>query len=246
MDYFKELFYRESKFGGFSDIDGTIAFYTRINALISSPDVVLDIGCGRGEFLEDEVVYRRNLRDLRGKVKKVVGIDVDPVSSENQSIDEYYQIVDGTEWPIKDNSIDLAFSDQVLEHIQDPEFFFNECKRVIKKEGYLCIRTTNSWGYIALGASILPNRLHSKILKRIQNDRSEEDVFPTVFRCNSIHRIKHQLSRIDFDSCVYGYDAEPAYFSFSNIVYGIIKYIHRICPNYFKTIIFSFARKVDE
>jgi hypothetical protein len=44
----KEMFYPESRFGGFSDIDATITFYDRINSLIQKSDTVLDIGCGRG------------------------------------------------------------------------------------------------------------------------------------------------------------------------------------------------------
>jgi SAM-dependent methyltransferase len=237
MDNLKEIFYKESKFGGFSDVDGTIAFYTRINALLSASDVVLDIGCGRGAFLEDEIQYRRNLRNLRGKVTQVIGIDVNPASADNASIDEFKLIVDGQEWPIADNSIDLAFSDQVLEHIQNPDFFFQECKRVLKVGGYLCIRTTNSWGYIAFAAKLIPK----KLLSKIQNNRKEDDVFPTEFKCNSIRRIKLQLKKNEFNSCVYGYDAEPSYANFNRFVYYIFWIIHRISPAYLKTTIISFS-----
>ena len=52
MDY-TGSFYPESKFGGFTDINGHIVFYTRVNALIASASVVLDVGCGRGAYGED-------------------------------------------------------------------------------------------------------------------------------------------------------------------------------------------------
>lgn len=39
-------FYPEARFGGFSDIDGTMAFYLRVNALLGCDSVVLDFGCG--------------------------------------------------------------------------------------------------------------------------------------------------------------------------------------------------------
>jgi hypothetical protein len=42
-----ERFYPETRFAGFTHIDGTIAFYTRVNALLKRTDVVLDIGQGR-------------------------------------------------------------------------------------------------------------------------------------------------------------------------------------------------------
>jgi hypothetical protein len=63
----RELFYPETRFGGFTDIDGTMAFFNRVNSLLDSSFVVLDVGCGRGEYHEDEVCVRRNLRNLRGK-----------------------------------------------------------------------------------------------------------------------------------------------------------------------------------
>src|SRR5438093_943558 len=47
MDY-KSLYYPESRFGGFTGVDGTLAFYIRVNSLIDSSSVVLDVGCGRG------------------------------------------------------------------------------------------------------------------------------------------------------------------------------------------------------
>lgn len=43
------LYYPESRFGGFTDVDGTVAFYTRVQSLVEAGSVVLDVGCGRGE-----------------------------------------------------------------------------------------------------------------------------------------------------------------------------------------------------
>lgn len=66
-----ERFYPESRFGGFSDLDGTVAFYGRIQALLDAGMTVLDVGCGRGAgLMEDPVAYRRRLHDLRGGEQK--------------------------------------------------------------------------------------------------------------------------------------------------------------------------------
>lgn len=46
----KERFYPEARFGGFTDIDGTIAFFNRVNSLIETSSVVLDVGCERGAY----------------------------------------------------------------------------------------------------------------------------------------------------------------------------------------------------
>jgi hypothetical protein len=43
-DRLKTRFYPESRFGGFTDIDGTTPFYLRVNALAASKDVAIDSG----------------------------------------------------------------------------------------------------------------------------------------------------------------------------------------------------------
>ncbi len=53
---FLERFYPESRFGGFSDLDGTVAFYGRIQALLAAGMTVLDVGCGRGAGLMEDSV----------------------------------------------------------------------------------------------------------------------------------------------------------------------------------------------
>src|SRR2546422_991874 len=69
--------YPEVKFGGFTDVDGTIAFYTRVNALIGASSTVLDVGCGDGAYATDPVAIRRTVRVLKGRCRRVIGIDVD-------------------------------------------------------------------------------------------------------------------------------------------------------------------------
>lgn len=83
--------YPSSSFGGFSDVDGTVNFYTRVQALLRADSVVLDVGCGRGAALQgDPVAYRRELRRLRGGCRRVIGIDVDPDAAGNPGLDEFH------------------------------------------------------------------------------------------------------------------------------------------------------------
>jgi hypothetical protein len=55
---FKNDFYPESKFGGFSNIDGTLSYYSHVNALIASSSIVLEVGCRRGIYVQHLVVFR--------------------------------------------------------------------------------------------------------------------------------------------------------------------------------------------
>ena len=51
----------ENLLGGYHELDGTIEFYGRINAILKSSDSVLDLGAGRGSWhFEDNCPYRSN------------------------------------------------------------------------------------------------------------------------------------------------------------------------------------------
>lgn len=237
----KERFYPESRFGGFTDIDGTVVFFSRINSLLESSFVILDVGCGRGACNDDSVVFRKNLRNFKGKVAKVIGIDVDPSARENPFIDEFYLIKDNS-WPIESDSIDLIVCDNVLEHISSPDQVFQEIRRVLNDGGYLCIRTPNRWSYIAIAATLIPNKHHSKVTAVVQDERKVEDVFPTFYKCNSIGRMKNLMNMNRIECVVYGYEAEPSYLSFSKIAYFFGALHQRFAPGFIKPVIFAFGK----
>src|SRR5688572_10478272 len=189
---YKEVFYPEARFGGFTDIDGTIAFFNRINSLLDPSFTVLDVGCGRGAYGDDPIPLRRKLRILKGKVSKVIGIDVDPGAQENPFLDEF-RLIQEADWPIENDSIDLIVCDQVLEHIDNPDQFFSEAHRTLKDGGYCCIRTPNRWSYIAIAATLIPNKYHLNVTSVVQEGRKKENVFPTLYKCNSVGKITQIL-----------------------------------------------------
>lgn len=237
-------YYPESEFGGFTDIDGTIAFFLHVNALIRSDDVVLDVGCGRGEYADDSIGMRFNLRSLKGKCKKVIGIDVDTAAATNPCVDDFHLITE-SRWPIEDSSIDLCLADFVVEHVANPDEFFAEALRVLKPGGHLCLRTSNAISYVGIGSRLIPNKFHSKVVGKVQDSRAEEDVFPTYYRCNTVWKLRSLLRRHGFEGCAYGYEAEPAYLSFSRIAYYFGTLYQKFAPQAFKTGIFAYGRKKD-
>jgi len=236
-------FYPEAQFGGFSDVDVTVAFYSRINSLLTQSSVVVDFGCGRGGGGEDAVPFRKNLRRFRGRVSRVIGLDVDVAGSDNQFVDEFKLLTPGAAWPVRDETVDLLYSDFVLEHLPEPGCFFTEAYRVLKPCGYLCLRTANALGYVALISALLPESLHKTILRQAQPDRREEDIFPTVYRCNSVRALQRELRTKGFKGVVYGYDAEPSYLNFSSIAYWLGTVYSRLAPPMFRSCLFAFAQK---
>jgi SAM-dependent methyltransferase len=237
------VFYPEAQFGGFSKVDGTIAFFSRVNALLGSDLTVLDVGCGRGEYADDPVSFRRNLRILKGKCRQVIGIDVDPSASVNPYLDSFEHIR-GPTWPISDQSIDICVCDHVVEHLDDVPRFFSECWRVLRDEGYLCIRTPNAHSYVALAARLISNKYHARVLSRVQERRKPEDVFPTLYRCNTRAKLARALARAGFrEHVTYTHEAEPSYLNFSKIAYWLGVMHQRFSPGCVKPILFAFGRK---
>ncbi len=235
-------FYPESQFGGYSDFDGTIHFYLRVNSLLRPDCLVLDIGCGRGQYQNDICEMRKSLRILKHKCKRVIGIDRDICGVGNPYLDEFRKI-ESHKWPLEDDCVDLAICDSVLEHLEEPELFFAEAKRVVKSGGYLCLRTPNALGYAAIAARLIPNRFHANVVGNIQSNRKVEDVFPTFYRCNTIWKVRQFLNRAGFTGCVYGYDSEPTYFEFSKVLYWLGVLHQKYSPQMFRLTIFAFTRK---
>ena len=102
---------------------------------------VLDIGCGTG---------------LNSKIIRELGYDVQGIDISDEAIKRYnlngfhgqvFNIDEGL--PFEDNTFDLVFMAEVIEHLVNPEFAIEEIHRILKKEnGILLISTPNSSLYI--------------------------------------------------------------------------------------------------
>lgn len=239
----RRRFHPESEFGGFTDLDGALTFYARVRELLVSDGVALDIGCGRGTQDEDPSQVRRDLRILRGHCKRVIGIDVDPAARENRFVDEFALIEAPGPWPVETTSVDLAVADFVVEHVPDPDHFFAEAARVIKPGGVLCIRTINVRSYLGLASRLVPSRMHARVLRDLQPDRKSEDVFPTVYRCNTRRKLRRALERHGFEAVVYGTEDEPAYLGFSPFAYALGLAHRRLAPSGIRVGLVAWARR---
>lgn len=236
-----ECFYPEFAFGGYTDIDGTLTFYSRIHSLIKPDSTLIDFGCGRGAYTDDALPIRQDIRIFNNKVKKVIGLDIDVAAKKNKYINEFH-LLDSEKWPLEDNSADICISDNVIEHLKQPEIFFQEAKRVLKPGGYLALRTPNLLNYISLAAKMIPEKLHNKILKKAQNERKDEDVFPAYYKANTTFKIKKLLKANNFNGIVYGFESEPSYLSFSKIAYFLGVLHQKFAPKIFKPSLFVFAK----
>ena len=114
----------------YHELDGTVEFYGRINAILKKNHHVLDIGAGRGSwYYMDKSFYRRNIRDIKSKVKHLIGADVDKVVLENPTTHKNI-IISNNKIPLDDNTIDVIIADWVLEHVENPQEFCLEINNI--------------------------------------------------------------------------------------------------------------------
>jgi len=237
--------YPEANAGGFSRLDGTIQFYQRIHALLQPDNVVLDLGAGRGQaHYDDPIEYRRQLRNFKGKARKVIGVDVDEVVFENPSLDEALLIRNGN-LPLEAESVDIIFSDYTLEHVSEPGSFAMEIHRVLKPGGWFCARTPNKYGYISIFSRLTPRRSHEAVLSVVQPNRKAEDVFPTSYLLNTRRDIRQHLPETLWNHHIYGWNAEPAYFGSSVLLWSLARVAFAITPPAAAATLMIFSQKTQ-
>lgn len=235
----------EAAAGGFTRLDGFVQFYTRVNALLRPDMTVMDYGAGRGWVFTglrpDD--HRLALRRLRGKVRRVIGVDVDPVVATNPDLDAWHVLGPDEAIPLPDASVDLVVSDYTFEHVEDPARVAAELTRVLRPGGWLCARTPNRWGLVALASRLVPNRLHAAVLARVFPERKAEDVFATRYRLNDLAAVRRHFPPERFLHASFVHSAEPYYLPRRRIVWRAAMLAEALLPAAFGANLFIFLQK---
>lgn len=99
--------------------------------------VILDFGCGRGEVLSE--ISKTNPK------AKIIGVDISKLAikqaRKNAPNAIFKTIVESKIIPIQTGSIDFIIAMDVVEHVYDTEWMFNEFARVLKIGGLVLIST---------------------------------------------------------------------------------------------------------
>ena len=148
-------------------------FRQAIQIYLRPDSTVLDLGAGAG------IVEQMNFRD---SVSKVCGVDLDPRVTSNPFLHEG-KVGSGARIPYDDKTFDVVFSDNVLEHLEDPEAVFVDIARVLKPGGKFLFKTPNKAHYMPLIARLTPHRFHA-FINRLRG-RATVDTFPTRYLVNS-------------------------------------------------------------
>lgn len=236
--------YPESRFASFSRASQRFVFFSILADIVTPDSVVLDFGAGRGVHA-DGAGYMARISNLRGRVKKVIGVDPDPRVRENPWLDEAQTIEPRKPIPLPDCSVDVVISLSVLEHIEDPSFVASEIRRVLKPGGWFCAYTPNKWGYPAVFARLVPDSLHGRIVKlAIPNtNRSFDDVFPTLYRMNTVAAIRRHFPAPDFTDHSFVFNGIPGYNFGFMLIARFWLMLTGLLPTRFGQILFVFIQR---
>ena len=126
------------------------ALRATLDLYVEPSDRVLDVGAGAGII--------EQLR-LKGHVAEVCGVDPDERIVDNPHLDQA-RVGVGEQIPYGDGEFDLAFANNVLEHLADPVSVFGEVGRVLRPGGRFVAKTPNRFHYIPLASALTPHRFH--------------------------------------------------------------------------------------
>jgi ubiquinone/menaquinone biosynthesis C-methylase UbiE len=133
-----------------------------INMSPTGKEKVVDIGCGLGYFLltlakynkeaigidrkvvlgrvEDNVSYADGKWKDRAKGKTLMDIAKEMIETElGKENNVKFIEADASKIPLGDETIDVAYMLDVMEHIQDKQKVLKEVKRILKKDGILIV-----------------------------------------------------------------------------------------------------------
>jgi len=184
------------------------ALVAQIERHLTRESVLLDAGCGRAA---------PTLTKFHGKARRLIGIDVVEFAPGQDGIELCRRDLADTGLP--GDSVDLIYSQSVMEHITEPGAVFAEIARVLKPHGVCLALTANKWDYASLIARMIPNRFHPWIVHRTEG-RKEQDVFPTVYKANTRRDIEFYAARHGLEVAEFRYLGQyPSYFMFNGALF---------------------------
>jgi len=149
----------------------------------------LDLGCGH-QLMRDWMPSGQQYEaELLRRPQLFVGIDADVPSLRKNSTFRHLVAGDIEILPFRDEAFDLATANMVIEHVQCPEKFLREVRRILRPGGEFLFHTPNLWGYTIMIARLLPQRVKVWLIRLLEG-RGAGDIFATFYRLNSVRLIK--------------------------------------------------------
>tara|TARA_B100001027_G_C16243809_1_gene320779 strand:+ start:547 stop:1248 length:702 start_codon:yes stop_codon:yes gene_type:complete len=106
--------------------------YLSLRFNLKSNQKLIELGCGRGDFLNEFQIYGFDC----------IGLDRDKSSVKNKNnLKVKFCDLSKDSFPFENNSFDIVYHKSVIEHLYDPKNFMKETFRILKPGGKLIILT---------------------------------------------------------------------------------------------------------
>lgn len=184
-------------------------FDKRVGAMLGNGEcTLLDAGCGRTTPV---------LKRFIGKAKRLIGVELVEFRDVPEGLETYN--ADLAHIPLPDACVDVIMSRSVFEHLTDPESVYREFARILKPGGRVIFLTANLYDYGTFVARLVPNGLHSKVVKVVEG-RAEEDTFPTAYKTNTPGDVSRLAAQSGLKVQSFEYLSQyPNYLMFSGVVF---------------------------
>ena len=163
---------------------------------------VLDIGCGSGMARDDSWQWA-----IKPHVGTYVGIEPDPGVVPADGLYDVVQNATMETATLEPNSIDLAYSWMVMEHVEHPVEFCKEVYRVLKPGGSYYFATPNKRHYFTIMARLFNLvRLDEVVLSMIHKKEKLDDYhYPVQYRFNSESDVTQAAESVGFQKPEFAY-----------------------------------------
>lgn len=184
--------------------------------------VILDAGCGADSWILHSV--RKKRPDIH-----VLGFDVDEQCLQNKDIDEV-KVASIYDIPFESESIDMAMSGYVLEHLDDPDTALQEIWRVLKPGAAFIAWAPNKLNPAMVVSSMTSHKFHVFVRRLVAGDENADNA-PTYYKLSTVAAIKAAAKRHGFKlEYIDTYSSAYEYFRMTKITYFLACLANKIMP----------------
>ncbi|MCC7206312.1 MAG: methyltransferase domain-containing protein [Anaerolineae bacterium] len=180
---------------------------------------VMDIGCGRGGVLEQ----------LGDAVARPIGFDPDLDSLREHRLPDLPRAAAlSSALPLPAESVDVALSSWVFEHLDQPERTFAELGRVLRRGGGAIFLTPDARSLV-VGLNRLLRPAQRWLVPRLYG-RAEADTFPVRYRANTPRDLERLAGAAGLRLERLAPVEDPTYLAFAPLLFRLSILASRLTP----------------